>query len=205
MEPRNYEAGAAGSAPVKPVSPSSGYPTDGNPQTATPATKPGAHWFYKIGESLRNVIEGAGLTPDDDDLTQLKQAITLSASAVAAQAETDAGVIDNKYISPKKLRWGFSSLLAANGYIVFPTWLGGLIIQWGTYTTTLEGTYTTNLPIVFPNAFLLPLATIKATTNTAGGIQSAAASIVSSSTIRLIADTYIAGSIDGIFYIAIGH
>jgi hypothetical protein len=81
MDPRNYESGAAGSPPSAPASPSTGYPTGGDPQTATPATKPGAHWFYKVGESLRNIITNAGLTPDDGDLNLLQKAIVKLVSA----------------------------------------------------------------------------------------------------------------------------
>jgi hypothetical protein len=81
MDPHNYESGAAGSPPSAPASPSNGYPTGGDPQTATPATKPGAFWFYKIGESLRNIITTAGLTPDDGDLNLLQKAIVKLVSA----------------------------------------------------------------------------------------------------------------------------
>ena len=81
MDPRNYESGAAGSPPSAPASPSNGYPTGGDPQTATPATKPGAFWFYKVGESLRNIITTAGLTPDDGDLNLLQKAIVKLVSA----------------------------------------------------------------------------------------------------------------------------
>lgn len=75
METRNYQAGASATPPSAPVTPSVGYPSNGNPDTGTPATQPGEHWFYKIGEELRNVIVGAGLTPGDSDLTQLYQAV----------------------------------------------------------------------------------------------------------------------------------
>lgn len=71
---RFYQNSGVGSPP--PTSPSSGdYPTAGNPVTATPATRPGAYWFYMITESLRNVVVGAGKTPDKDNLNLLKEAI----------------------------------------------------------------------------------------------------------------------------------
>ncbi|TKA91799.1 hypothetical protein FAZ79_00395 [Guyparkeria sp. SB14A] len=76
METRNYLANAAGSPPPKPSSPSNGYP-----QSATPgvneATTPGPFWFYKVGEELRKVITEAGLTPSDNDLGQLLEALNL--------------------------------------------------------------------------------------------------------------------------------
>ena len=154
MEPRNYESGASESAPLAPETPSVGYPTEGNPGTGTPATKPGPFWFYKIGESLRRIIVAAGLTPDDDDLDLLDQAITSKVAAKASQAEVDAGSNDTKYVTPQKLRWGFSVLLATNGYIVFPTWLAGLILQWGT-TASIAGnggsSGTINFLVPFPS------------------------------------------------------
>lgn len=81
MDNRKWQSGAAGSAPAVEASPSSGYPTDGNPSTAVPATVPGARWFHQIGEELRNLISAAGLTPSDSDLTQLQQAVGLLTSA----------------------------------------------------------------------------------------------------------------------------
>lgn len=147
MDPRNYESGAAGSPPAAPDTPSAGFPTGGDPQTATPATKPGPYWFYKIGESLRKIITDAGLTPNDADLGQLKTAL------VSPQADVDAGTDDNRFVTPKKLRLGFSISLTSNGYVVFPTWLLGLIIQWGSATIQPNNTVTlVNLPISFTTA-----------------------------------------------------
>lgn len=81
MDPRNYKSGAAASPPDAPAAPSNGYPTEGNPGSGVPATNPGPFWYYKVGESLRNIITTAGLTPDDGDLNLLQKAIVKLVSA----------------------------------------------------------------------------------------------------------------------------
>lgn len=75
MDNRKFQSAASATPPAAEASPSSGYPTDGNPSSAVPATIPGAHWFHQIGEELRKVITDAGLTPSAADLTQLSGAI----------------------------------------------------------------------------------------------------------------------------------
>ena len=92
MEPRNFKAGAAESPPSAPVTPSNGYATEGNPATGTPATLPGAFWFHKIGEELRAVITGFGLTPSDSTLNQVYLAIQ---AGIAANIQPAAAVSGN--------------------------------------------------------------------------------------------------------------
>ena len=75
MDNRKWQAAASATPPADEASPSSGYPTDGNPSTPTPATIPGARWFHQVGEEIRAVIEEAGLVPSSTTLTQLRDAI----------------------------------------------------------------------------------------------------------------------------------
>lgn len=78
---------------------------------------------------------------------------------VATQTQTNEGTDDTAYITSKKLRWGFAVSLAVNGYIAFPSWLGGLVIQWGNAYISANGT-SYLFPIAFPNAaFILNFST----------------------------------------------
>ncbi|TWC06441.1 MULTISPECIES: phage tail protein [unclassified Pseudomonas] len=91
---------------------------------------------------------------------------------IATQSLTNVGIDDATIVTPKKLRWGVSLLVAPNGYLAFPSWLGGLIIQWATTQITTNGanggTATVTLPMAFPNASFGVLA-IRRTTNFLNG------------------------------------
>lgn len=93
----------------------------------------------------------------------------LGVARVATQAQTAAGTNDATIVTPKKLRWGFSSSFAGTGYIVFPTWLGGFIIQWGLTNANYNQTnVAVTFPLAFPNACLNAGATVANTAAVSG-------------------------------------
>lgn len=72
---RIYASGASGTPPSVPASPSSGYPTAGNPGSGTSATKPGPYWYHMVMEELMAIITAGGITPAPGALNQVKQAL----------------------------------------------------------------------------------------------------------------------------------
>jgi len=68
---------------------------------------------------------------------------------VATQTQVDAGTDDATAVTPKKLRWGVSYAIGGDGYIILPSWLGGLIIQWMQKSMGYRTGFT-NFPLVIP-------------------------------------------------------
>lgn len=54
-------------------------------------------------------------------------------------------------VAPSKLKLGFSLTTGTNGQFSFPSWLGGLIIQWGTRGVNANSTAAANLSRTFPS------------------------------------------------------
>lgn len=128
MDNRSWMSGGHGSAPSAPVSPSAGYPTDGNPGV-TPPTNPGAYWFHQVGEELRTVIAAGGVTPDASTLTQLLAALNVLFQITGA-----------------------SPASSATNSIEFPN---GTILKWGTVAVPSggnTGTQAFTFAAAFPNA-----------------------------------------------------
>ncbi|WP_426214691.1 phage tail protein [Pseudomonas sp. DWRC2-2] len=72
-----------------------------------------------------------------------------------AKVATDAQMLDSAndavIATPKKLRKGFAVSLGLNGYLVFPSWLGGLILQWGSVAVS-STSGVISFPLEFPGA-----------------------------------------------------
>lgn len=117
-------------------------------------------WNAPINQGNIDIAALAALAAQATELNQ-------GTAKVATQALTDAGVDDTTMITPKKLRWGFSASLGGAGsisYIVFPSWLGGLIIQWG---TTGAVSPATNAVHTWPLAFTINPVVLLSYANTA--------------------------------------
>lgn len=113
-----------------------------------------------LGRSGKSIIvhnsSGAviGTVSFDDLLTLVQATETARGTAeLATQAESDGEVDDERIVTAKKrgvtIRIGFSVTLGSNGQITLPTWLGGIIFQWGTGIAG-SGYKTSNFNRVFP-------------------------------------------------------
>lgn len=141
--------------------------TEGDAATGVAATVVTDDWLNSVQEELVTVIEQTGGTLDKAQTNQLWTRLSawfakaqtatetlLGQLRVGTQAEVDGGALDDVAVTPKKLRWGFVISLAVNGYVVFPSWLGSWIFQWGQSEAQLINTAgTTSAVVPFNIAF----------------------------------------------------
>ncbi|WP_323115173.1 phage tail protein [Pseudomonas guariconensis] len=73
----------------------------------------------------------------------------LGTAKIAPQTQVDEGLVDDVIVTPKKLRMGFSYQFDNIGYIAFPSWLGGFLMQWGVATTIASDNVNATFPIPF--------------------------------------------------------
>lgn len=88
MDLKKFQAAAIATPPSAEASPSTGYPTDGDPSGGVPATVPGAAWFYQMLAEMHAILTAAGITPDHANLTQLLTALR-SAGVFQTPAQFD--------------------------------------------------------------------------------------------------------------------
>jgi hypothetical protein len=95
-----------------------------------------------------------------------KTALATEAIQGTVKVATDAQMLENNdqvIVTPKKLRKGFAFSFQPNGFIAFPSWLGGFVIQWGTTTAVpYDGRLSVSYQIEFPSTCFIALANYKA-------------------------------------------
>ncbi|MGC5702365.1 phage tail protein [Pseudomonas sp. NFXW11] len=89
---------------------------------------------------------------------------------IATQPQVNLGQDDETVVTPKKLRFGFSFSFASSGYLAFPSWLGGLIVQWGYVPKPSAAAIPVTWPLVFPNGFGRCIASFGGAGSPAGGV-----------------------------------
>lgn len=130
-----WNAGAIKTAPDTSTLTSKGYPTSGDPKTGTPATKPGAAWYYLQDQMRNTVINAAGLQlSEPPSPTQFLEALQslgwmkdaaltgkmikdgevtfakLAAAAIATADQALAGTANNLLMTPQTAKLLVESL-----------------------------------------------------------------------------------------------
>ncbi|SED05251.1 Phage Tail Collar Domain [Pseudomonas saponiphila] len=120
-----------------------------------------------------------------------------------AKVATDAQMLDSAndlvIATPKKLRLGFAMSLAANGYVAFPSWLGGLVVQWGYVPKPSAAAVPVTWPMAFPNGFGRCIASFGGSSAPSGGVSTG-----SPSQLGAVFYSAVGGAGYDISYIAIG-
>ncbi|CAJ0896137.1 hypothetical protein R77569_04567 [Ralstonia mannitolilytica] len=94
--------------------------------------------------NLKSAINAAGITaPQFDNSTKL---------STTAWVWNNIQSLVSSCISAVATSAGFASSIGTNGYVKFPSWLGGWIFQWGLANITGNTDYSVSFPISFTTA-----------------------------------------------------
>lgn len=79
-----------------------------------------------------------------------------------------ANIVNGSFLSSLAAAAGFAFSAGANGYLKLPSWLGGLMLQWGRFYAQDDSYNALTFPVAFPNACLSVSASIEANGPLAG-------------------------------------
>lgn len=140
-------------------------------------------------------------------ILDLMRGLTGNAGTNDVTATNTPGTSDNskKVATTEWCFAGFAISKTANGYIKLPTWLGGIILQWGQVASIAgNGNVTVTYPLVFPTACLAVVATAGA--NNIGQVALSGVNATTSNATGFIAyNTSASIATQPGLYIAIGH
>ncbi|WP_312494872.1 phage tail-collar fiber domain-containing protein [Pseudomonas cremoris] len=141
-------------------------------------------------------VDIAALLPLAAQATEINQ----GTAKVATQAQVDQGLDDATIVTPKKLRAGFKVSLGVNGYIYFPSWMGGLVWQWGNrnFTSGTSVPFAIPFPVECLIAWAVPNSIV-------GGSPSTVAANVQSLTTNSMILSWTAGGTYSFFWFALGR
>lgn len=105
---------------------------------------------WSAGDKRYRFWTEANFNPDSKANNVQATETVQGTAKVATAIQVNTGTDDTTFITPKKLRMGVSFSLGITGFIAFPSWLGGLVLQWGYGTETHSDTGFRFFPMAFP-------------------------------------------------------
>ena len=132
-------------------------------------------------------------------------ATTPAAGAFTTLSATTPASTENstKVATTAWAKLGFAASFSSNGYFKFPTWLGGLVIQWGSVSSPANTVNTGSYNIAFPTAALGIVGSVAGSTGTGGGFSCWV--IGSTTQFNFYSSNNLTLPSDGANWIAIGH
>jgi len=154
---------------------------------------PGASNANVNGTGVKNVtladgttaLSGGEIPTDEDTIIRFDEAndvwiiqpVSILAASetvagilqIATQSQTNALTDDLRAVPSLKMGFGFAISLTVNGYIKFPSWLGGLIFQWGSNSVSSVTPTNISLPLTFGNNHFQSFASYGQTSLPSGG------------------------------------
>ncbi|MGG5288472.1 phage tail protein [Pseudomonas shirazensis] len=107
---------------------------------------PGIGFFWAARKAGRLIMDAAGVLKWSGN--------PLLTGTIATQAEVNQGATEIAVVTPKRMRFGFAASMTSNGYLILPTWLGGIVFQWGTVPSSAVAGTQKNFVIPFPTKCL---------------------------------------------------
>ena len=129
-----WKSGAVDSPPDTSTLTSKGYPTSGDPKTGTPATKPGAAWYYLQDQMRNSVIDAAGMAlAEPPSATQFLEALRsmawLADNTIAGGKIADASITGAKLAAKTVAEGNLADLSVSTAKLAAGSVTGNKIAQ----------------------------------------------------------------------------